>query len=166
MKEHRSSDSEIESRKLQQPHMSPIMEHRSGRENRDGGEQQQRHLAPSVSTTLYQPEPVPLARQTATGIPPISPSMTQHRESAYGPEQGLSSMLEPLEMYDKVASPNSPVAQYVEVGIIGTVGRGKIEEADYVLNPIMPPIAPVLVESSLVVDTVTVVSAKRGKWKR
>ncbi|KAL5804218.1 hypothetical protein ACOSQ3_031018 [Xanthoceras sorbifolium] len=100
--------------------------------NKKGGEQQQRHLAPSVSTTLYQPEPVPSLRQTATGIPPISPSMTQYHEFACGPEQG----------------------------------RGQTEKTDYVLNPILPPIALVSVESSLVVDTVTAVPAKRGKRKR
>ncbi|KAL5802577.1 hypothetical protein ACOSQ4_030882 [Xanthoceras sorbifolium] len=132
MKEHRSGDSEIESGELQQPYMSPMMEHCSSRANKKGGEQQQRHLAPSVSTTLYQPEPVPSLRQTTTGIPHISPSMTQYHEFACGPEQG----------------------------------RGQTEKTDYVLNPILPLIALVSVESSLVVDTVTAVPAKRGKRKR
>ncbi|KAL5865510.1 hypothetical protein ACOSQ3_003024 [Xanthoceras sorbifolium] len=109
--------------------------------------------------------------QTASVILPILPSTTQDKK--YVSEQGLSSMLDPLETshgaglrHDKASSPSILAANYVEESIIGTICMEKTGEAAHVPTLIKPSIVPVLVESTLVVDTGTIVPTKRRKWKR
>ncbi|KAL5798209.1 hypothetical protein ACOSQ2_003029 [Xanthoceras sorbifolium] len=112
-----------------------------------------------------------VVRETASVILPILPSTTQDKK--YVSEQGLSSMLDPLKTshgaglrHDKASSPSILAANYVEESVIGTICMEKTGEAAHVPTLIKPSIVPVLVESTLVVDTGTIVPTKRENGYR